>query len=122
MTPEKLDSKDQLELAIIGLRSAISGYYSNPNVGDLITSAQTVWTNINSDKTLRFKIDRKIRDMRMALNQMAQLNLSKGDIARRRYDPYKWLANVPEDYKNKTEEFVLGRIQTLLEFLKNLDK
>ena len=83
------------------------------------------WEKANTNKRLHQLIEGEIRRRRMVIHhQIGEIDISKGDPIRIRYNPAYWFTNVPEEFKSKEklQVFILDRIKSLREFFVNLER
>lgn len=104
---------------IEGLKKSIDAYEQGKiDAVGLVMGATNVWENLNSDSEAKMKIEEEMRDRRMALHQMAPIDISRnGDPVRRRYDPNMWMQSIPEFMKDHPKEYALDRCKSLVNLL-----
>jgi hypothetical protein len=84
---------------------------------------KNAWEKANADPKLHKMIEKEIKIRRLRLHQLVEIDISKGDPIRARYDPAYWFTNVPAEFKVNEEKFrgfILDRIGSLREFFVNL--
>jgi hypothetical protein len=118
-TFEGVDKSTLLGAGIEGLKNSIEAYDQGKiDAAALVLGATNVWENLNSHSEVKVKIEEEMRDRRMALHQMAPIDISRnGDPVRRRYDPNMWMQSIPEFMKDHPKEFVVDRCKSLLNLL-----
>ena len=83
-------------------------------------SARNIWENINRNPVLRGKINDALRQQRLAIHQIAAIDMSKGDPIRKRYDPNEWLKNIPPELMNKKDIYLQDKVRSLRNLIKNI--
>jgi len=116
-TPEYLLLKEE----IIGdldtaVRKSQDGEITNI---ELFASAANAWRKAVRNSILKSAIEKEIRKRRMALHQMARLNIAKqGDPIKKRYNPNYWLGTLA--IKENPQAFLLSRIASLRNLFESL--
>jgi hypothetical protein len=116
---EKTDKNTLVNSGIEGLKKAIEAFEGEQiDAAGLVAGATNIWNNLNSNSEIKVKIEEEMRDRRMALHQMAAIDISRnGDPVRRRYDPSMWMQSIPEYMKDHPKEFAVDRCKSLLNLL-----
>jgi len=86
----------------------------------LYMSARNIWGNINRNPVLREKIDEALKLQRLAVRQVAVIDISKGDPIRKRYDPDEWLKSIPPELMNKKNVYFQDKVKSLLNLFRSI--
>lgn len=106
------------------LDEAISAFQNNEIDGlGLLAKAVDSWKKANSNEVLADSIKSGLRKQRRILQGFGALDIARhGDPARKRYDPNYWMGAIPKEFKaEKTEEFIIDRMQSLRTFILGLE-
>lgn len=128
MSPEFDDpgAEEIYEFVKIDIKAAIACYNEERNPIDLafllMNTGFRVWDNLTTNDELRQKIESKMDKVRSAMNEIAPITSEpENDPISRRYNPYKWIEKLPEEYAaGGANKFLVSRLKTFLEFLENL--
>ena len=114
--PEHLALKENI---IDGLDKAVEKFQKG-EISDLQLFAHAVntWKEVNRNEKLKSSLEEEMRKRRMALHQMASLDISKGDPVKKRYNPNYWLFT--EQIGEDPQGFLLDRIASLKNLLERL--
>ena len=116
-TPEYLLLKEEVinDLDTV-VRKSQDGKITNL---ELFAGAANAWRKAIQNQILKSAIEKEIRKRRVALHQMARLNIAKqGDPIKKRYNPNYWLGT-PAIQENP-QAFLLDRIASLRNFFGSL--
>ena len=115
--PEHLVLKENI---IDGLDEAVERFQEG-EISDLqlFAHAANAWREANHNPAIKSALEEEMRKRRLALHQMAPLNIPKhGDPIRKRYDPNYWLGT--EELRNDPKGFLLNRIASLKNLFESL--
>ena len=81
----------------------------------------TIWGDIYAKPDLRIKIENGLREKRLKMRTSFEMDMSKGDPVRKRYDPTLWMRNIPPELTKNPSLYVSDKCKSLLTFLESLD-
>lgn len=114
--PEHLVLKENI---IDGLDEAVERFQEG-EISDLQLFAHAVnaWKEVNRNENLKLSLEEEMRKRRMALHQMAPLDISKGDPIKKRYNPNYWIGT--KQMRENPQDFLLDRIASLKNLFESL--
>jgi hypothetical protein len=116
------DRKSTLQGAITGIKEDVEKFNSNSiDTAALLHGVMSTWGDIYAVPELRTKIERGFREKRLKMRTYFEMDMSKGDPIRKRYDPTLWMRNVPPELKSNPSLYILDKCKSLLTFLESLD-
>lgn len=116
------ERKTTLQSAITDIKEDVQKFNNNSiDTPALLHGVMSVWGDIYAVPELRTKVEKGFREKRLKLRTFFEMDISKGDPIRKRYDPTLWMRNVPPELKSNPSLYILDKCESLLTFLEGLD-